>query len=387
VSSEQVRRSILHFAQDADTSGLFPALAKWHDSERYRMIFGTLNAIEPRLRDLMLSQGVEVLSCDARGRAQFPLAMVRLARVLRRERIDVLHTHLFEPSVVGLQASLIARTPVRVMTRHYSDYHTRIDKTWHVRLDQMCIRLYDDVIAVSEHTARHLIEVEGAPPEKVHTVLNGFDTARVRIPDAAEIERLREELGAADAHLLVTVGRLHPEKGYEHLFGALPRISEQVDRPVILVVAGAGPFEGQFRRRVAELGCADQVRFLGFREDATSLIAAADVFVLASVAEAFGIAVAEALYVGTPVVATTVGGIPEIADDGVDGLLVPAGDSDALAEAVAGLLNDSGRRAAMADAGREKVIERFSFERMVREYEVIYKATLERKGLLTTGGS
>jgi glycosyltransferase involved in cell wall biosynthesis len=350
------------------------------------MHFATLNPIAPWLRDLMRQEEVEVMSCDARSRPEFPLALGRLARYLRAKRIDILHTHLFEPSVVGLQAGVMARTPVRMMTRHYSDYHTRIDKHWHVRLDRLCTRLCDDVIAVSDHTARHLVEVEGAPPEKVHTVLNGFDATRVEVPDRRERDRLRAEFGAGEAHLLLVVARLHPEKGYEYLFRAVPQIRDRVDRPVVLLVAGAGQFEDSFRGQVAELGCEDEVRFLGFREDASSLMAAADLVVLPSLAEAFGIALAEALYVGTPVVATRVGGIPEIVDDGVDGVLVPPADSEALAESIAGLLNDPGRRAQLAGAGTEKVTTRFSFEAMVREYESIYDATLRRKGLTAGSG-
>jgi glycosyltransferase involved in cell wall biosynthesis len=378
-------RTVLHFAQDSDTSGLFPALARWHDRRRYRMHFATLNPIEPWLRDLMLSNGVDVLSCDARGRTEFPLAMARLARHLRRQGVEVVHTHLFEPSVVGLQAAVAARTPVRVMTRHYSDYHTRIDKHWHVRLDRMCIRLCDEVIAVSEHTAQHLIEVEGAPPEKVHTIVNGFDESRVELPDPAGGEQLRRELAAEDSYLLVIAARLHPEKGYEHLFRALPAVRASVDRPVVLAVAGTGPFEAEFKRQVAELGCEREVRFLGFREDASRLMAEADLVVLPSVAEAFGIALAEALYVGTPVVATRVGGIPEIVDEGVDGVLVPPADSQALAEAIAALLNDPERRAQLAGAGREKVTSRFSFPSMVKRYEEIYDAALNRKGMPARG--
>jgi glycosyltransferase involved in cell wall biosynthesis len=385
MTSERNVRRVLHFAQDSDTSGLFPALARWHDPRRYRMYFATLNPVAQWLRDLIVTHGVEVWSCDARNRAEYPLAMARLARFLRGERIDILHTHLFEPSVVGLQAGVLARTPVRVMTRHYSDYHTRIDKKWHVRLDQMCTRLCDEVIAVSTHTAEHLIEVEGAPPDKVHAVLNGFDTSRVEVPDRTQLERLRREFDAVDAHVLVIVGRLHPEKGYEYLFRALPELRKRVDRPVVLLVAGTGPFDEAFRRQVAELGCEREVRFLGFRDDASSLMAAADLVVLPSLAEAFGIALAEALYIGAPVVATRVGGIPEIVDDGVDGVLVRPASSGALAETMAALLNDPGQRAQMAGAGREKVKRRFSFESMVREYEAIYDAALERKSLAPAG--
>jgi glycosyltransferase involved in cell wall biosynthesis len=380
VASADRARRVLHFAQDSDTSGFFPALASLHD-DRYRIHFATLNPTAPWLRERMVADGAEVLSLDARHRAQYPLAMARLARYLRRERIDILHTHLFEPSVVGLQAGALARTPVRMMTRHYSDGHTRIDKRWHVRLDRICISLCDDVIAVSADTARHLIEVEGAPPEKVHTILNGFEASRLELPDRSELDRLRAELGAEDAYLLACVARLHPDKGQQYLFRALPRISERVDRPVVLAVIGEGPFEREFRAEVAALGCASQVRFLGFREDAPALMAAADLVVLPTLTEAFGIVLAEALHIGTPVVATRVGGVPEIVDDGVDGVLVEPESAEALADAIADLLDDADRRERMKGAGREKVLRRFSYRTMVEAYEALYDEALAEKGV------
>src|SRR5438309_239207 len=118
-------QQVLHFAEDSDTSGFFPQLARWHDRSRYQMFFGTLKPMAPWLREHMESQGVACLSCDCRNRASYPWGLLRLARFLRRERIDILHTHLFDPSVVGLCAGVLARTPLRVETRHYSDYHTR----------------------------------------------------------------------------------------------------------------------------------------------------------------------------------------------------------------------------------------------------------------------
>ncbi|MEK6288254.1 MAG: glycosyltransferase [Acidobacteriota bacterium] len=365
-------QNILHFAQDSDTSGFFPQLAKWHDRSRYRMFFATLNPIAPWLRDYMQAQGVECFSCDCRNRGQYTLGMLRLARFLQHRQIDILHTHLFEPSVIGLVAGLLARTRTRVVTRHYSDYHTRINKRWHVRLDQLCTRLSHAVIAVSEHTAEHLIQVENAPREKVHAIMNGidFDRAKPSAPDARE--RVRREFFAEDSYLLLIVARLHPEKGHHYLFEALRELRGLCDRSVRLLVAGKGTFESAYREEVRALGCEDIVSFLGFRNDAADLIAAADLLILPSLAEAFGLTLTEALYLGTPVVATRVGGIPEIVDDGIDGVLVPPADSKALAAAIVDLLNDRDKRHKMAGAGREKVVSRFRFEDMVRAYEAIY---------------
>lgn len=368
------QRRILHFAQDSDTSGYFPQLAKWHERDRFKMYFATLNPMAPWLEEYMASQGVTCFSCQCHARIGFPLGIVRLARFLRLERIDILHTHLFEPSVVGLLAAALAKTPVRVLTRHYSDYHTRIGKKWHVRLDRLCTGLSHKVIAVSDHTARHLIEVEKAPGEKVNVVMNGIDFERVKVSGVDASTHIRKEFDCEDKHLLIIVARLHPEKGHHYLFEALPEIRQRCSKPVRLLVAGAGTFDAVYREEVNAAGCADMVSFLGFRKDSADLIAAADLLILPSLAEAFGLVLTEALYLGTPVVASRVGGIPEIVSDGVDGVLVPAADSRALADAIVRLLEDSAERDRLAGSGRDRVINKFRFEEMVRSYEMIYAA-------------
>lgn len=378
---------ILHFAQDSDTSGFFPQLAKWHDRQRYQMIFATLNPMAEWLREYMLAQGVECFSCDCRQRFEYPLGLLKLANYLRREHVDILHTHLFEPSVIGLLAGTLARTKMRVETRHYSDYHTRINKRWHVRLDQLCTRLSHGVIAVSQHTADHMVSEEQATPDKLHVILNGIDFARVKRSDNYDRSRVRREFADEETPLLLIAARLHPEKGYEYLFQAMTQLKLRFKGKIKLLVAGKGALLNHYQEMVRALGCDDVVTFLGFRKDLPDLMAAVDLFVLPSVAEAFGLVLAEALYLGTPVVATQVGGIPEIVEDGMDGRLVPPANSQALTEAITELLNDAGQRSRMTGNGRKKVTQRFRFADMVRSYETVYYrlSTGIGEGLYATG--
>jgi glycosyltransferase involved in cell wall biosynthesis len=303
--------------------------------------------------------------------------MIALARFLRRQRVDIVHTHLFEPSVVGLFAGVLARRPIRMMTRHYSNYHTRIGKRWHVRADQVCNRLSKAIIAVSRHTADHIVNEEGSRREKVRVILNGIDFSRVSVSDPSAPARLRHELGAVGRPLLLVPGRLHPEKGQSFLFRALPVIRRSVPSAPIVLVAGAGSFEAAYRAEVRSVGCDDIVRFLGFRTDLPDLMAAADLVVLPSVAEAFGLVMAEALYLGIPVVATRTGGIPEIIEDGVDGVLVPPADADALANAIVQLLSNPEVLRRLAGAGHDSVRARFGFEKMIRAYEDLYENLLD----------
>ena len=368
---------LLHFALDSDTSGYFPQLARWHDREQYQMYFATLGPMAPWLEEYMHSQGVSTFSCHCRSRKSYPQGLWRFVQILRKVRIDILHAHLFDPSVVGLTAGILAGIKLRVMTRHYSDYHTRIQKHWHVKLDQWCNWAAHSIIAVSEHTKKHLVEVEHTRPKKITTVLNGIDFDRVQLSSSDAPKRLREEyLQGESGFLLLVVGRLHSDKGYEFLFPALPKLRQLVTQPVTLLIAGSGTYLDRYQEMVRSLGWSDRVHFLGYRKDVCDLMAAADLIVLPSVAEAFGLVLAEALYLGTPVLATRTGGIPEVIDDGVDGVLVPPADSQALAEGIARMLNDSDLRQRLAGAGRDKVREKFGFETMVREYEKVYSRSL-----------
>lgn len=364
-------RTVLHLAKDSDTSGFFPQLAVWHDRQRFRMIFGTLGPMDPRVREHMESHGVSCLDCGCRTRPAYPLGFLQLVALLRRQHVDILHTHLFDPSVVGLAAGALARTPARVVTRHYSDYHTRINRPVHVWLDRLCTRVSHRVIAVSQHTADHLIEVEKAPPDKVRTIHNGIDFDRVRASSVEAPERVRAELRITDRKVILIAARMHPEKGYEVLLRAMPKVASRIEN-VTLLVAGTGALEPHYRMLSASLGLEGRVHFLGFRRDLPDLMVASDVVVLPSLAEAFGLVVAESLYLGVPVVTSSAGGLPEIVQDGVDGLLVPPGDADALAGALVQVLGNDDLRKRLAGAGRERIASRFSFERMVREYERVY---------------
>ena len=378
-SNNDERVHIIHFAEDGDTSGFFPALAKYYSCDRYRMTFGTLKPMTEALEGLMREQDVSTFSTGAGGRVTYPLALARLGHRLRREKRAVFHAHLFEPSVVGLTAAWVAGVSGRVLTRHYSNYHTRINRPLHVLLDKWCTASAHHVIAVSNETAAHLIRVEGAPPEKVTTIHNGLDFERVKASGPDAREHLRHELGLADDFTFLIAGRLHPEKGYEHLFQAVRLLKGRTERPFVLLIAGRGPLLEHYQQLAASLDIGDRLRFLGFRNDLPDLMVASDLFVLPSVAESFGLVLAEALYLGKPVVASRVGGIPEIVDDGIDGCLVPPGDAQALSEIMGKFLDGTVHLPGLGEAAVAKVRARFDFRQMLRRYEAVYERVLDTR--------
>lgn len=304
--------------------------------------------------------------------------MFKLASYLKREKVDIIHTQLFEPSIVGLCAGFLARTK-RVMTRQHSDCHTRINKNWHVRIDKICNYLSHKIIGVSKHTSKHIVEIENTPSNKVVTIYNGIDFDHLETSEDDFRARIRREFAAEDKILILTVGRLHPEKGCKYLFKSLPELRSRLRKPFLWLIAGKGPFKKEYEKQIKVSGCEDIVKLIGFRKDIADLMSTADIFVLPSLAEAFGFVFAEALYFGTPIVATNVGGIPEIVTNGVDGVLIPPADSDALTNTLSNLLNDSEKLKSFANKGRKKVSEKFKAEDMVRKYEDLYEELMNNK--------
>jgi glycosyltransferase involved in cell wall biosynthesis len=241
-------------------------------------------------------------------------------------------------------------------------------------VDRLGASLSHRIVAVSQHTADHMTAVERIDPGKISVIHNGIDFDRVRPGSPEAVAAIRREWAPAGGHLVVTAARLHPEKGYPQLFEAVEAVRRHLPGRLTLLVLGEGPFRAEFEARVKALNLESTVRFLGFRRDVHDFVAAADVFVLASLAEAFGLILAETLFLGTPVVATRAGGIPEIVRDGVDGLLVPPGDPAALGTALVRVLSDQALRGRLTGAGRARIQRDFGFDRLMQRYEELYEA-------------
>jgi glycosyltransferase involved in cell wall biosynthesis len=352
---------------NADTA-YFRALARLHDRSRYPVAIGSVAPAGP-LQDAMRALGVPTFSLEASGRPSYAGALRRLVRLLRAGRDRLLHAHCFDPTWLGLFAARISRRPF-VFTRHHSDHHLRLGRPWHTRVDAWCARSADAVIAVSEATRTVLHEQEGVR-RAVDVVYNGIEG--LSEPGPTELQHLRESLDV-QGHLCVVPARLHEEKGHAVLFAALPRVIERVGR-VTIALAGEGPHRAELEALARQGGVSDSVRFLGHRADVAALLALADVVVLPSLAESFGLAALEAMSAGQPVVAAATGGLPEVVRDQECGLIVPPGQAEPLAEAMAAVLGNPALGRRLGEAGRSRAA-RFSAESMVRGYEAVYDRLL-----------
>jgi glycosyltransferase involved in cell wall biosynthesis len=300
---------------------------------------------------------------------------VQLRSILRRLRVDLLHTHVHvAASILGRAAAHAAGTPV-VAHLHIENHFRpqRIRRAPLVALDNATARLCARILAVSEDT-RRAFQRQGFPPRLMETVHNGVDTEAL---EAAPPPGIRRELDIpADAVALCHIGRVSPVKGQRELLEALARLTPR--RPevrVVLVgedVEAGGAYRAELERLAASLGLGEIVRFAGFRPEAAAALKEMDVLVLPSWIEGLPLVVLEAMAQAKPVVATAVGGTPEAVIDGETGLLVPPRDRVALMEALERVLDDDPLRRRLGEAGQARCRAHFEAAAMDRRVLEVY---------------
>jgi glycosyltransferase involved in cell wall biosynthesis len=299
-------------------------------------------------------------------------ALWRLRRLLREQRIDVLNTHGLSAALWGRVAVAAERTPRVVVTAH------AVAGWKQPRKQYLCSRLLqpltDRFVAVSESVRRSLIEKERTPPDLIRVIGNGIRLERFRRSTDPEGDRRRLGL-ASDGFLVGMVARCNPEKGGAVWVRAVAALI-RAGIPIRGVLVGDGPERAAWQALAAEMNIAGSVCFAGEQTDVTPWLSVMDVLVCPSLQESFGLAAVEAQAAGVPVVATRVDGFLEVLHDGVDTLLVPPGDSAALAAAIRSLCDSPDLARRLVEAGRRNAA-RFTVERTAAQYAALYRELLE----------
>ncbi len=292
----------------------------------------------------------------------------QLTTFMREWGADVLHSHKFGSNVWGALLAPRAGAPVFVAHEHTWSYKGKPHRRW---LDRYLIaRRADAIIAVSREDRRRMIEVEHIPEERIRYIPNGISAP----PSPSPEHDVRAELGIGiDQPVVGAVATLRPQKAVDVLLRSSRRLLDEFPRLQVLIIGGNGKEEERLRRIGDELGLGEIVRFLGARTDVPDLVSIFDVAALSSDFEGAPLSVLEYMGAAKPVVATRVGGVPDLVVDGVTGLLVEPQDPEALAAAIAELLRDPRRAARMGEAGRERLDREFSIEATVRKVETLYE--------------
>jgi sugar transferase (PEP-CTERM/EpsH1 system associated) len=330
-----------------------------------------------------LPPGVEVIVCGKQDGIEIGLTW-RLARLFRRLRPHIVHSRNWG-TIESIPAARLAGVPIVVHGEHGRDASNPTDRLWRRNMcERLCSPMVTRFVTVSSDLQRWLVSTVGIRDRKITLIPNGVDTSKFRF-DSSITPRIDMDL-SSDSTVIGIVARLDPVKDHMTLLEAYARLDHAANR-LMLVIVGDGPCRSALERRIRESDLKDRVLLLGERADIPALLQTFDVFVLSSIAEGMSNTVLEAMAAGLPVIATQVGGNPELVKHGSTGLLVPASDPPALAAALDHYLSNPALRKQHGRSGQRRVMEEFSLERMAGAYRELYHSLAATRGPPRGGAS
>ncbi len=392
---------MIHVAHVIETLGpggaerLLYTNLKHFDPQRVRSTVITVYPHGTHFRESITELGVPVVSLNCRSTRDILKGVSRLRALLRADRPDLVHSHLWAANVIGRLAGRITGVPV-VSSVHNPDHEPQawsdgadvsLMKRHAVKaLDRWTANLGNTrMIAVSDYVRKSAARDLHFPLQSIDLVYNPFDVdlMKAAVKDRGELLR---ELGLPDdSQILLNVARVAPQKGLLYALRALPEILRQYPLVRLLSVGATSDarWTAELKREAEEMGVADHFHMLGARADVVDFLRACDIFVFPSLYEGLGIALIEAMAAGCVCVATNTGPIPEVVQDGKDGVLVPSADAEALARAICDLLADPARRSQLATAAKQTAFSKFQpkeqAERLTRVYESVLATKRHKK--------
>ncbi|MFH1245909.1 MAG: glycosyltransferase [Candidatus Omnitrophota bacterium] len=357
-------------------------LALGLDKRRFKPLVCCLND-KGAFAEELEKAGIEVMPLHKKGKWDIRV-VGKLAGIIRRRKIDIVHTHLWGANLWGRLAALLCRASVIIATEHNED-------VWKPRVFLLADRLLacgtDKIVAVSRSVRDFYVQQAGIRAEKIQVVYNGVtvcgkaNTVNPALP-AGRRTPLTEEIGLLpDDTVLAIIGRLVEQKGHRYLFDALRQMDDKYK--IKLLVVGDGPLLGSLRSTVGAGLASARIIFLGLRKDVREILEITDILVMPSTREGLSIVALEAMAQGVPIIASMVGGNPELIINGETGLLVRPRDAQELKKALIELLENKDLRARMGANARLRVEEKFSLRVMIETTERLYVSLWERKERMT----
>lgn len=310
----------------------------------------------------------------------------RLKKIIKTKDVRIVHSQGGRADFFSRIAAKIAHVPITVssMAMLVEGYDVSIlRKSLYVLIDRWTERWVNKFTVLSEAMRRSLIEIHKIPPENIVKIYNGIEIEEYN-PDHKELRNkkleVRRELGLKnDVPVIGAIGRLVWQKGFEYLIRAAPEVLKKCPEARFLIV-GEGPLKNKLILTGEKLNVADRIIFTGFRSDIKEILASIDVLAMPSLLEGLPMVLLEAMAMAKPIVATRIDGITEVLENSKTGLLVPAENSHALAEAIVGILNDKAKANFFGQNAREVAKKKFSVKKMVEQIELAYEKLLHEKG-------
>jgi len=319
-------------------------------------------------------EGIKILSLNAKFKCN-PLIIWRVISIIKKEKPQILHSFLFHANFLGRVIGKLRNVPIIISSIH-SEYFGGILRE---KLLKWTDRFCNITTIVSKGAAERMIDLKVVSKNKLKVIYNGIDLENFPFRKLEARTKIRKELNIEEnKKILISVGRLHEAKGCPYLIKAMKILKEKYPH-ILLIVLGEGPEGKKIEEQIKELKLEKNILLLGQKENISEYLNASDVFVMPSLWEGLPIALLEAMACGLPVVATRVGGVPEVVEDGKSSFLVELKNPRGLAEKIIKTLEMSEEeRKKMGEHGRKIVEKKFSIEQMVKEYENLYQELLEK---------
>ena len=293
----------------------------------------------------------------------------RLVGFIKREGIHLIHSHGYRSDIIGLAAAKMKGLPIVSTLHGWVSIDSRL--RFYEKCDRIALRFFDRVMPVSDHIGNALA-ASGIDPAKITRMHNAIPADTKAKEGPANITRSRKEKGDV---IIGIIGRLSPEKDVPSFLKAAGLVAEKFNQAKFLVV-GEGPERERLQQMAREMGLDGKVRFTGFVEDMGSIYSSINFLVISSLTEGIPLVVLEAMHQGIPVVSTRVGGIPEVIENGVNGILVEPGDHHALSRAIESLILDDNKYVQIAQTGKDRIAQSFNRSVWTQEMEKIYHDVL-----------
>lgn len=373
--------NILHIYQNSKIGGVQQQilnLLKAYNREVFNPIFCCLGPKEEIGKEIE-GIGIDCIPLNRSRYNRFSLGIVLdLHRLMKKKQIHIVRTHRYRSNFYGRLAAFLTGALVIVASVH-DNYRT--DKRPGRRIiNRMLSHITDKIVAVSEEVKKDIIRYDKIEPSKVVVLPNGIDVERFN--PKGNFADIRKEFSIKEGALVVGfVGRIVPAKGLQYLIDSIPYVKGEF-KNIKLLVIGEGSIVARLHEQAKEKKVYDSIIFTGRRRDIPDILSCIDIFVMPSIAEGLPNALLEAMAMGKPIVATEVGGIPEVMKNGVNGLLVPPRDPIALATAMKGLIGNDRLAAQMGYAARDLVLDKFSMRAITQKWQTLYLSILKEKGLM-----
>ena len=311
------------------------------------------------------------------------LAFFSLYILLIKENPTIVHSHTSKAGLLGRLAAKLAGVPIIVHTPHghvffgyFGPFKTKI----FILLEKLASRITDKIVTLSNREKEDYISFKIAEEDRLSVICSGIELNKFKESLLSEKQNLKKELGIPENSLIVgTAGRLVPVKGPEFLIKAAKYIISKYP-DTYFIFTGDGPLENGLKRKALEMGISDNIIFLGLRDDVAKIISIYDIFVLPSLNEGMGRVLAEAMALGKPIVASNIGGIPDLVIHGKNGFLVPPKNPKELAKYIQVLIEDKGKREKMGLKGKEMSLN-FGAESMIEKIASLYEELLIQKNI------